>query len=173
MKAMSSLFITILLSCFAQAANVSSTKHPVVTNSEKIDQFGVGLSVGSLTGLSAQYWLDNERTLNGTFAAANGNTAVSVAHLWLFHGAFANSGSQGSAFVPYVGVGAIGASGTHSDYFTRDNENFAFAAQVPLGLEFLPSPERFDIFIEIAPSIEITPASAGFVTANLGARFYF
>lgn len=79
-------------------------------------------------------------------------------------------GGQANAFVPYIGVGAIGASGTHSDYFTRDNENFAFAAQEPLGFEFLPSPERFDIFTEIAPSIEITPAAAGFVTANLGAE---
>lgn len=173
MKTMSSLFVTILLSCFAQAANVSSTKYPVVTNIEKIDQFGIGLSVGSLTGLSTQYWLDNERTLNGTFAAENGNTAVSVAHLWLFRGAFAGKSSQANAFVPYIGVGAIGAFGKHSDYFTRDNENFAFAAQVPLGMEFLPGPERFDIYIEIAPSIELTPTSGGFVTANLGARFYF
>ncbi len=173
---MAAIFVTILLTCLAFGANISSTKYPLITNSEKNNQIGIGLSLGSLTGLSSQYWLDNHRALNGTFAAENGNTAVSVTHLWLFRGAFVGSTGEANSFVPYIGIGAIAAFGKQSDYFTRDsgnNENFAFAAQVPLGIEFLPGPERFDIFVEVAPSIAVTPTSRGFVTANLGARFYF
>lgn len=168
-----SLCAAMMFGLSAHAAGTSSTRYSSVTNQDKDGQFGVGLAVGSLSGLSAQYWLDNDRAINATFAAERGNTAISLAHIWTFHGAFTGSGRNAGNFVPYVGAGAIAAFGTQSDYFTRNTENVALAAQVPLGIEFLPSLQRFDIFAELAPSLEITPTAVGFLTADLGARFYF
>jgi hypothetical protein len=173
MKMIYSLFAAILFSISANAAGLSTSRYSSVANEEKAGQFGAGLAVGSLTGLSTQYWLDNGRAINATFAAERGNVALSVAHLWLFRGAFANTSRRANDFVPYIGIGAIAAFGTQSDYFTRNNENVAVAAQVPFGIEFLPSLQRFDIFAELAPSLEIVPTTGGFLTADLGARFYF
>ena len=173
MKSIFTVLIAIVLSTSANAAGVSSAQNASVSNQAKTGQVGVGLAVGSLTGLSTQFWLDNDRAINATFAAERGNSAISVTHLWLFHGVFANVSREANYFVPYVGVGAIAAFGTQSDYFTRNNENVATAAQVPLGIEFLPSLQRFDIFAELIPTYELTPTGVGFLTADLGARFYF
>ena len=173
MKTFLTVLATILLSVTANAAGVSNAKYAPISNREKAGEFGVGLAVGSLSGLSTQYWLENDRAINATFAANRGNTAIAVSHLWLFRGAFANGHRESNYFVPYIGAGAIAAFGTQSDYFTRNNENVAVAAQVPFGIEFLPELQRFDVFFEVAPSIELTPTSAGFLTADLGARFFF
>jgi hypothetical protein len=173
LKTILSVFAAVLVSVSANAAGVSSGKYASVSNQEKTGQVGVGLAGGSLTGLSTQFWMDNDRAINATFAAEHGNSAISVAHLWLFRGVFAVAGREANYFVPYIGVGAIAAFGTQSDYFMRNNENVVAAAQVPLGIEFLPSLQRFDVFAELVPSLEITPTTVGFLTADLGARFYF
>lgn len=173
MKTIIYLFLTVLLTTSANAAGVSSTKYTSVSNQEKSGQMGIGVAVGSLTGLTTQFWLSNDHAMNATFAAERGNTAISIAHLWLFRGAFANGGREANYFVPYIGVGAVAAFGTQSDYFTKENENIATAAQIPVGIEFLPTLERFDVFAELVPSLEITPTAVGFLTADLGARFYF
>ena len=173
MTTMLSVFMAILLQVFAYAADVSVVESSSVTNAEKSGQVGLGLAVGSLIGLSAQYWVDNDHALNATFATEHGNAALSAAHLWLFRGAFGDSSREATSFLPYIGAGAIAAFGTQSDYFTRNNRNTAIAAQLPLGIEFLPILQRFDIFAEVAPSLEITPTVVGFLTALVGARFYF
>jgi hypothetical protein len=173
LSVISATFLTVGLSLNANAAGTSTSSYPSINNQAKAGQFGLGLEVGSLAGVSGQYWMANDRALNLTFAAEHGNAVISGAHLWLFPGAFADGGRDANYFVPYIGAGAIAAFGTQSDYFSRNSENVAVAAQIPLGIEFLPSLQRFDVFAEIAPSLELVPTMVGFLTADLGARFYF
>lgn len=147
---------------------------PTINNSMKEGQTGVGLQTGSLTGVNIQRWIENDRNITGAIAYERGNTAVSLSHIWTFQRMTAQ-GSLIRDFVPYVGAGAIASFGTKSDYFSRTsaNENMAIAAQVPIGIDYLPRLERFDIFAELAPAFEITPLQAGVFTANLGARYFF
>ena len=165
--------LTIGLSVSAFAAGSSTSSYPTINNQEKSGQFGLGIAVGSLAGVSGQYWLTNDRAINMTLAAEHGNAVISGAHVWMFPGVFADAGRNANYFVPYIGGGAIAAFGNQSDYFSRNNENVAVAAQIPLGIEFLPSLQRFDVFAEVAPSLELVPTMVGFLTADLGARFYF
>lgn len=152
----------------------TTAARPVVTNTEKSGQTGVGLQTGSFTGVTAQHWIADDRTLNAAVAYARGNTAVSASHVWMFP-RLASGGSSLRDFTPYVGAGAIASFGTQNDYFSRTsaNENMVIAAQIPIGIEYLPRLERFDIFAELAPALEITPLQAGVFTANLGARYFF
>ena len=172
-KIILSALAAILITSSAHAAIHSIANTSGVNNQQKGGQIGVGLAVGTLIGLSGQYWLDNHTALNGALAVEHGNFVMSAAHLWLFRGAFGNASRAATYFVPYVGAGAITAFGSSSDYFSRHGNSFAFAAQAPLGMEFLPSDQRFDIFAEIAPSLEITPVVDTFFTGLVGARFYF
>ena len=50
---------------------------------------------------------------------------------------------------------------------------FALAAQLPLGLQILPQDQRFGIFAELVPGVELTPDVFGYINADVGARFYF
>jgi len=138
---------------------------------DKTDELGVGLQLGSLSGVNLEYWLTQDRTMNAALTAERGNVALNATHVWLFANTF---GGQFRNFVPFVGAGLLGAWGDRSDYFRRaNNENFALALHVPLGIEFLPRLERFGIFAELAPSLEFVPQSFAFVTGDVGARFYF
>jgi len=152
----------------------TTATRPVITNTEKSGQTGVGLQTGSFTGVTAQHWIADDRTINAAVAYARGNTAVSASHIWMFPRLTAG-GSALRDFTPYIGAGAVASFGTKADYFSRTsaNENMAIAAQIPIGIEYLPRLERFDIFAELAPAFEITPLQAGVFTANLGARYFF
>ena len=154
----------------AQAQNVNRTRSTgVINNVQKTDQFGIGLQGGSYSGVDLAYWLTNQSALNGTVSASYGNTDISLAYLSYFRESMSGDVS------PYVGVGAILGFGKGYDIFDRVGSTYenAGAVQIPIGLEFLPHAQRFSIYGEIAPSLEVYPMSFGFITADVGAKFFF
>jgi hypothetical protein len=159
----------------AQTQSSSLNSSEYVNNTNKVDQVGVGLKVGTSPGVDFEYWSENNRALDGTIGFNNGNSEFSLAYLWMFRNAFANLANQREAsyFVPFIGLGALAGFGTNGDYFNRNTQTSAVALQVPLGIEFLPSKQRFSVFAELAPSLEVSPVGYFFTTADLGARFYF
>ena len=148
----------------------TSAPQPALNTPDKTDELGVGLQVGALSGVNFEYWMAPERTLNSSLTGERGNFAVGVSHNWIFRDVFEG---QFRNFRPFIGAGLLGAWGDRSNYFRRDDQTFGLAAQVPLGVEFLPSMQRFSIFAEIAPSLQLVPSSIGFLTGDVGARFYF
>lgn len=166
------VFIGLIFGIAANGAETSVLGRGEVNNVDKIDQIGVGLQVGTTTGVNLEYWLYPNTVLTGAVGVEHTNGIVTVGSNYMFRGAFAGSAS---ALTPYVGGGALASFGTNSDYLDRtpSNRNFALALQVPLGLAWLPAAQRFDIFAQIAPSAEVTPVLLGFMAADLGAHFYF
>lgn len=156
----------------AEGGTSTMSEHSLSGNPRK-QNFGVGVQVGTFSGLSFEYWNTPDTTLNANLTFTRGNTALGLHHLWMFRNAF---GSQASAFVPYIGAGALGVwanNSMDSNNFNYNNDRFTLAAQVPLGMEFLPAMQRFSVFAELAPSLEVTPKTVGFLTADIGARLYF
>jgi hypothetical protein len=154
----------------AQTTRTSIDDLPTINNMNKVDQVGVGLELGSLSGVTVDYWHSSAATWNASLLADSGNTAIALAHEWMFPAA---ASRVSNVVLPYIGAGALMAFGNHSDYFSDRSQTFALALQVPLGIQFLPPHQRFGIFAEIKPSLEITPATVAFFNADLGARFYF
>ena len=159
----------------AQTQSSSLNASEYINNVNKTDQLGVGIEVGASPGVNLEYWLENDRALNGIIGIYNGDSEISLAYLWMFRNAFASIANRRevSYFVPYVGLGVLAGFGTNDDYFSRNSQNSAFAMQIPLGIEFLPSQQRFSIFAEIATTLEVSPTGYVFTTADLGAKFYF
>ena len=143
---------------------------PAINNIYKAGQVGVGLQLGSLSGLTLDYWNTSQESWNASLLNDYGNMAIGLGHRWMFPNAFTG---PSNVFVPYVGAGALMAFGNRDDYFASRSETFAVAVQVPLGLEFLPSTQRFGVFAELIPSLELTPVIFGFFNGDVGARFYF
>lgn len=145
---------------------------PNVTNADKTGQTGVGLQVGTLPGVAIDYWDSSRTTWNGSLVSefGYGNVGIGAARLWKFPDAFGGDANQ---FVPYLGAGLLGVFGTQSDYLYTRTQQAAVAAQLPIGIDFLPQQERFGIFAELKPSLEVAPNLYGFFMADVGARFYF
>ena len=141
-------------------------------SSSKSGELGLGLKWGDLTGLTAKYWNTETRAWDFTLAFDNGATAFAVDHLWHFRSAFSGF-AHADSLVPFLGFGVIGASGSDSRYFNRRTSDFELAARAPGGLEFLPRSVSLGIFVEAALGFGFTPTNYSFVTADLGARYYF
>ena len=134
---------------------------------------GVGVQVGTLSGLSFEYWNSRTTTLNTSLTVTRGNTAAGFTHVWMIPEAFEGSWR---AVVPFVGAGFLGMWANSS----RDpgnqiyrNDHFAVSLQVPIGVQYLPLAERYSVFAEVVPSYEVAPAQVGFVNADIGVRLYF
>jgi hypothetical protein len=166
------LFMGLSFAVNGYAAETSVMSQNSIDNSYKLNQVGVGLQAGAFNGLNVEYWYMPASTVTASLTEERGNAAVSVGHNWMF-----TSTLPGwmNSLAPYLGVGAVGVFGSKSDYFSRTNasKDFILAAQVPLGLEWLPKNQRFSVFGQIAPSVEALPVLMGLLNADIGARFYF
>jgi hypothetical protein len=170
--AAAALLALVLLPAEAQERSRLRIDHSDVNNIYKTGQVGVGIQVGANTGIVADYWTSESTTLNLNLTALNGNFGVGAAHDWMFRDAF-GSGEVARTFVPFVGVGALGVFGAESDSFRRNEQNFALAAQMPIGVEYLPSRQRFSIYAQVLPSVELTPYGYFFINGDIGGKFYF
>lgn len=170
----SSVVLLTLWSVPGFAAETSTVRERgIVNNINKTEDIGVGLQAGSLPGINLEYWVAAFRTWNAALVVEHRNTGASFGHHWMFRDAF---GGNGYSFTPYLGAGVLAVFGKNSDSFDRapgNTDSFALAAQAPVGIEFLPRSLRFGIFAQIAPSLELVPISVGFLTGDVGARFYF
>lgn len=162
------LFSVFCINAFAAGTNVLSAEN--LNNADKAGQFGVGAQVGSFSGLSTEFWMTNQTGIAAGLTFGNRNTAIAISHNWYARGTFSG---KAEALVPFLGVGGLAVFGNHADALDRGHQDFALGVQVPLGLEFLPISQRYSVFGEVTPSIEVSPVAVGFLTGDLGARFYF
>jgi len=158
----------------AQENNLRSTLSldSGINNVHKTDQFGVGLQVGANSGITSEYWVSEINTLNFNLTGIGSNFGLGGSYNWMIRNGFGSS-EVARTFVPFVGAGMLGVFGTNSDNFHREDQNFALAVQVPVGVEYLPSTQRFGIFAKLSPSVELTPYGHLFIDGDVGARFYF
>ncbi len=123
---------------------------------------GLGVMLGEPTGISLKLWKNNNTAYSfGLAWSLEGNDAVyaHADHLW--HSAL-DTDTENFAFSYGLGARAI--------FSDNDTE---FGVRVPLGLNFYPNGAPMDIFVEIAPTINLIPSTDGDVSGVFGARFYF
>jgi hypothetical protein len=175
------LIAAILISTFLQTtafAAETSVYRPdsaAAPNLSKTGDFGLGVKWGNLTGVTGKYWLTEMHAIDATVAFDNGNTAVGLDYLWHFREAAADvsSGARAHNFVPYLGAGLISAFGSNTNFFNTHTDNFGLALRIPVGIEYLPDVASLGVFAEVAPGFGIIPTNYTFLSADLGARYYF
>lgn len=128
--------------------------------------FGAGASVGSLTGVTVKYWMNNQYALATglTFNLADEASSVTLQADWLVHQAQPVDLEEGR-LASYAGVGGSAT--------LRDAADERVALRVPVGMTFILPPARVDVFVEVAPAVQLTPSVAVGLDAALGARYYF
>ena len=128
------------------------------------NRFGVGLMVGEPTGLSLKYWMTQSWAVDGgvgaSFHRSDGLQLHSDA-LWHWFGLI---DSSHGLWAPYVGGGVR--------YKFEDGDD-AFGFRVPVGISYMLDHHPIDVFVEVAPILDVTPSVRGSFNFAAGARFWF
>jgi len=138
------------------------------------NKLGLGLIVGEPTGLSVKYWLDDEHAVDGTAAWSFWDGDGFQLHsdfLWHNFDLLDDPGGLDGKLPVYYGVGARltfrDDEGRH-----EDTDHTVFGIRAPLGLSYLFDGKPFDVFLEIAPILDLTPDVELNFSIALGMRFY-
>ena len=126
--------------------------------------FGVGVIVGEPTGLTAKYWLSSQNALDFGLGYSFVNRGRVHFHMdYLFH--HKNIFRAEENFALYYGPGFR--------LKTIEGDDARLGIRFGVGLVWLPRNAPIDVFVEIAPLLDIIPATEFSVNAGLGFRFFF
>ncbi|HUW22419.1 MAG TPA: hypothetical protein VMW39_00060 [bacterium] len=129
---------------------------------EKND-FGLGIILGSPTGLSAKIWLSKSTAFDGAAAwsfSRKGRFQIHGDYLW--HNFNLIKVEEGS-FPLYYGLGFRFNFGDETEAGIR----------FPIGLEYLFSRAPFDVFIEVVPVLRVIKKTDFEMEGAIGVRFFF
>jgi len=124
--------------------------------------FGLGIILGEPTGLSAKLWTGSSNAFD--FGAAwsfegSGNFLFLADYVW--HSSLTRASSGGLAL--YYGIGG-------RVVFANDPN---IGVRIPIGLDYIFSSAPIDIFLEVVPSMDLTPSTDFDLNGGLGIRFWF
>lgn len=125
--------------------------------------FGLGVILGEPTGVSVKGWISSQSAFDAAFAWSfrrDGFLHMHADYLWHFQD-IVNTSQRVN---PYIGIGGRIAA--------RDG-SAVVGARIPFGIAWIPSDSPVDIFLEIAPIIDLTPDTEINANGGLGIRFYF
>ncbi len=129
----------------------------------KTNNFGIGVIAGEPTGLTLKYWLDNNSGFDLAIAWSFEKEAsfrIHADYLWHFKGIFKNEIKN---LFPYLGGG----------WLVNISERLRIGIRIPLGIEYMFDKIPLEVFLEIAPVINLIPATTLGGNAGLGLRYYF
>ncbi len=137
--------------------------------------FGAGIILGEPTGLSAKLWTSNKNAIDFGLGYAwggdrftykgeyNGDKRVHFHMDYLWHSQTAIQATQ--RFPVFYGIGFRFNSGAGYEE--------SFGVRGVVGIAWWPRDTPLDLFIEVIPVFQLTPATGFGIDAGLGARFFF
>lgn len=141
--------------------------------------FGAGLMLGSPTGISVKYWLSGDRALDGGLAWGVWHSGYVHLHAdYLFHNNSLITVSKGKLPL-YYGPGLRVRSWTGDEYWHHgkwhetDGGRVDIGVRFPVGLAYLFEGAPVDVFLELAPTLDLTPSTGFEIDGAFGARYWF
>lgn len=125
--------------------------------------FGLGIILGEPTGISAKKWLDDKSALDG--AVAWSLVTPSSFHLhadYLYHNFNIFNVKKGKLPL-YFGIG----------FRIRIGDEDRVGIRIPVGICYLFEQSPLDIFFELGPVLDLTPATRLRLTSSVGIRYFF
>ena len=144
----------ILLTAFALIAATSG--------SAQERGFGLGVTFGEPTGLSLKYWVSRQNAVDGGLAwsfRGDGFFHMHADYLWHFPDAIHSS----ERFPLYVGIGGR----------IRFDNPARIGVRIPFGLAWWPTGVPLDVFLELAPILDLAPATEFELNGAIGVRYFF
>lgn len=134
------------------------------------DGFGVGIIVGEPTGFSVKKWIGKDRAIDGAAAwSLSGDHSLQIHADYLFHNFdLIRPGNINGRLPVYFGIG-----GRTSFNDSSHNHDTLVGVRLPVGISYLPAKAPVEMFIELAPIMDIVPSTDLEISAALGIRYYF
>jgi len=135
--------------------------------------FGLGIMFGEPTGISFKGWLSERSAIDGGLGwsfAHEGSVHIHADYLYHFYDVF------NTPRLPlYLGVGGrIKLQNTNDNgNNNNDNNDVRIGIRVPFGISYQFAEVPIDLFLEIAPILDLNPKTEGSINGAIGARFYF
>ncbi|MGC8654505.1 MAG: hypothetical protein ACP5US_11005 [Candidatus Kryptoniota bacterium] len=139
---------------------------------------GVGVILGSPTGLNAKFWTSKVNAFEFAIGWTNTGEWERYGNAWYFNGGPTFLHIHGDylwhnydviksqeRFPIYYGVGF--------HYDGGNNFSSAFGVRGVLGVDWMPRTVPLDVFVEIAPVLYLTPGAGFGIDAGVGGRFFF
>lgn len=142
--------------------------------------FGLGIVLGYPTGLSAKAWTGSDRAL--AFGAAWGGWGYGgyfhVHADYLFHNFSLIPVTTGKMALHYgPGLRLRSWSGDRywvgGRYIDSRGGHTRLGLRIPVGITYMFDGAPVDIFLEVAPALDLIPGTSFNVDGGIGARFYF
>jgi hypothetical protein len=125
--------------------------------------FGIGIVLGEPTGLSGKYWLAQTTAIDGGLAwsfARESSMHIHADHLWHMFDALKTNDVE----IPlYVGVGGR----------MKLAKDARLGVRIVGGINYLVYSVPLDLFLEIAPIMDLIPATNLAMNGGIGIRFFF
>jgi hypothetical protein len=172
--------VALTIGCAASARSQNSTaiatnnpnqaaSIPAPIASGPAGRFGAGITLGEPIGASLKYWLCDTLAVDGAIGASFNHSGDHDSSFYLhsdllWHNFDVFNVSKGRLPV-YFGVGGL--------VRFRDNEDNQVGIRIPVGVSYMFEDVPLDVFVEIAPAIDVAPGVRGEVTGGVGVRFWF
>jgi hypothetical protein len=127
---------------------------------------GLGVMAGEPTGVSLKVWGSSRHAIDGAAGWSIGEGGWLYLHGdYLWH-RYELDPEEFEGRVPYYfGVGCR--------VLLHEGEESRLGVRFPIGLDYLFDGERFDVFIEVAPVLDLVPETDFDLSGGVGARYYF
>jgi hypothetical protein len=132
--------------------------------------FGVGIMAGEPTGLTFKQWMAHGRAID--LAAAWSFTDYAAVHIhmdYLFH-------FPGPPEIEVPGLlfhfGLGGRIKLAEDGDDKDSDN-RLGLRIPIGFDYLMARSHLEVFLEVAPIMDLAPETELRMNGGIGIRYYF
>ena len=136
-------------------------------------QPGLGIILGSPTGISFKYELNEKNFIDGALAwTSRVNLYAHTTYLWN-HGRLFDV--DGHPFEAYYGLGGRLRfwDKDHGRFNRQDDDEVTFGARLPVGLRTFVARNKIEIFGEISLQMDVVPSTSAGVGVGVGARYSF
>lgn len=150
----------------APGASPALAWNPAPASVDYVGRLGVGLIVGEPTGASVKYWFNDKMAVDGAAGWSFHDHSDFYVHgdvLW--HDFDLLPVSHGLLPV-YFGVGAMGR-------IRNDNRDNEVGIRVPVGVSYMFDRAPVDVFVEVAPGVDVAPTVRADITGGVGIRYWF
>ncbi|MGD8426229.1 MAG: hypothetical protein PVH63_01300 [Balneolaceae bacterium] len=146
-----SLFLTISFNSLSQAQQADKN-------------LGIGIMVGEPTGLTLKSWTSSQNALDVGLAWSLGRyDAINLQADYLWHNYNVFNEVDSGTLPFYYGIGGR--------VILAENDA-VIGARVPVGINYLFEDSPVGLFLEVAPILNVAPATDFDIDGSLGVRFY-
>jgi len=149
----------------APATTTGGTSGSSITEGHSGGRFGAGLMLGEPTGATLKYWFNERMAIDGGIGwSFESDTDLHIHSDFLWHKFDVFSVSKGQLPL-YFGVGAR--------VKFRDDDSERFGIRAPIGVSYIFEDKPVDVFVEVAPVLDVAPSTRLGFMASIGARYWF